>query len=202
MSLESNHPFGELEFQLKLYFGSSSTPRLSAPTMAIEPDVEYDLGWVEGRWESVTAVGLSSLHGPEIRHWECDESRDYRLTLKCHVESVTEAPDLTSVEEATLWVFIADSGGWVAAYVRLDREWDGYPGVSVRFRDYGGVVNFCPRSSSSLRVGVVERMACGGGVNSPLVTHSNVASVKLRAARCQRHESSGAERSVWACEPW
>ena len=212
--LESNHRIPELAFQMLLDFKGLGIPRNAITSEALEANEQYDIGWVEGRWENIEGVWIKTLYGKSIRHWACEEaSRDYRLQVECSIERTEERKNLANVEEATLWYYIVDKGSGVRVYVRMDREWDGYLGVSLRFsgatarwRTQDPIANFCP-SRTYLPVGVVDELSCGGGsgvgINEPRYAHhNNVKSVKGRGIYCQRHVDSDAERSVWACEPW
>ena len=220
VSLRTNHRIEDMAFQLVLVFGDSR--QWSVNRKAIEASSEsVDYGWARGRWEDLTGYRIRSLVGAQVWHWVCDASRDYRLTLDCHVERIEDLPDLINAEAASLWVYLADEDGNVNAYIRAESELSTQFTVRVRYAGTDAYSDFCWWSARAPIVGKVERLSCGGrsyddleavsrrgtlvlgGPNEdPDYFHTNVGSVRGELLHCQLHEDSDAKRSVWACEPW
>lgn len=221
VTLEANHRIGDMALQLVLTFEGASRPSWTLNGKAIAAGESADLGWLRGYWEDLSGYRVRTLAGTQVRHWACEVSRDYRLTLDCRVGRTEDLPDLTNTEEATLWVWLADEDGYPRAYIRAERELMARFTIRVRFAGTDAYADHCWWERSAPTIGRVERLGCGGltfddleaatsrgtlvlgGTNEdPDYFHTNIDSVRGDLLRCQRHQSSDAERSVWACEPW
>lgn len=199
--------------------------RTASTTTAIEPGEERDLRGVQNkRWEDVSRVLAKTLDGSAIHYWACErhETRhDFEGRYVCEVNETEEAADLTVVEEASLWVYVVNrrpdrysDARHIELHARVEAE--GLESIRVRVRyaaPYGSIghSDFCTHDARPLRNGETQQLVCGRysgyrGGDQPLPPHTAANAVRVWAGgtylRCERHQDSDHDRSVWACERW
>ena len=227
--VETDHAIGYRGLQVWLEAGGAWLWR--STTRAIPEGEERELGAIIGhQWQDVTGVrvrtlSVRSLAGgsatrDEVREWQCEPPAADRHALDarytCDTYTATEVPDLTSAEDATLWVYLVSARNQhIEAHARSGAEMVNLKVfvLYARAADHAtptGLMSseFCLTYPSA---GATERMGCGGydgwSGMSPVPVLSEVAYVTAyettaRYLRCVRHEASTDERSVWACGAW
>ena len=224
-----DHAIGYRGLQVWLEAGGAWFWR--STTTAIPESEERELGAIIGhQWQDVTGVRVRtlvvrSLAGDaatrdEIREWQCEPPAADRHALDAHYTCAsytpTEVPDLTSAEDATLWVYLVSGRNQhIEAHARSGAEMVNLKVfvLYARAADHAtpmGLMSseFCLTYPAA---GATERMGCGGydgwSGATPVPGLSEVAYVTAyettaRYLRCVRHEASTDERSVWACAAW
>ena len=224
--METNHHIEE--YGLVMWLGIDDLWYGRGLGSALESGEQREIGGVRDRiWQDVTGIVAKSLDGYTVRTWRCEqivERHDVDGRFTCRVASEEKVAPLGSPQDPALWVYVSNDPPdnlrklpWEGIRVDLRAGSEDLSGVWVSLR-FGGEfadVGIEAWEISVLPGGEVRQpshagtiglaMRYGTGKSSPPHTAVEAAYAHVAGVgpmRCERHEDSSDERSIWACEPW
>ena len=202
------------------YFALEGKSMVRVNSRAIPAGEEYGLfPAVDGHWQDVTGVAIRTLHGNRVRNWQCEDVAADRHAIAgrytCTIQETAQVPNLATVEDARLWVYLAadqDSYFWkghLTAHLRAGDVILGQVQVWLGPDSLHACKLFATNHPFTRAGETQQDIGCRGealGWSGEPSLHTAVTTVTAASGigllRCDRHVDSNAARSVWACDAW
>ncbi len=157
---------------------------------------------------------IKTFHARTLTNWTCERQGE-SWRFDCAEERSRRLPSLSDADNPHLWVYLENQEGPLVARVTAGDQGIRFPYLQARLSgEFGGLdlVEFCGDLRDPLRAqGSQNLMECPGsnGWNEldGHPQHTDVVSVSglstgLSLLRCDWHQTSTSDASVWACESW
>ena len=216
MHMESDHDIPS--FGIELQVSLPNTAAVALPNEDIKAGVRQE---VDRRTDphqeflSSEATGsVKTFQAGTLTHWTCERQAE-SWRFDCAKGDSMRLPSLSDADNPHLWVYVENHEGLLAMRVTAGDVDSYFPYVQATFGgDFSGLdrAEFCGDFGDALWAQASQvLMDCPGSSGSDElegrpqhtdVTSVSVLSTGLLLLRCDRHETSTSETSVWACESW
>lgn len=214
MHVESDHDIPSFGIELRLSLLNRAA--IGLPSEDIKAGVRHEVERsIDEYFLSSEVIGsIKTFHAGTLTNWTC-ERQEESWRFHCAEQDSRRLPPLTDADDPRLWVYMESREGSLTVRVTAGDENIYFPYLQARYRsEFAGldIAEFCGDFSDPLWArGSQELMECPlrtgwdelvGRLQHTDVSSLSVLSTNLHLLRCDRHEASTSEMSVWACDPW